>query len=135
MNNIDPNITLGYRDVMLVTNGGRRIGYNCCKYALPWDMSSKSSIALASVMIRVASRKVSMVFLQEQDFSRHQPCKTRLLARPESIVSQNSHCETTRIQCSLVNLRQFKREQMSTNVNHGLKFLARSGLRDYSMQL
>ena len=50
MNNIDPNITLGYRDVM-VTNGGRRIGYNCCKYALPWDKLSKSSIALASVTI------------------------------------------------------------------------------------
>ena len=51
MNNIDPNITLGYRDVMLVTNGGRRIGYNCCKYASPWDMLSKSSIALVSVTI------------------------------------------------------------------------------------
>jgi hypothetical protein len=33
---------------------------------------------------RVASRKVSMGFLREQDFSRDQPCETRLLARLKS---------------------------------------------------
>jgi hypothetical protein len=49
MNNIDPNITLGYRDVM-VTDGGRRIGYSWCKYASSW-ISLPSPSSLASVMI------------------------------------------------------------------------------------
>ena len=36
------------------------------------------------VVTRVGSRKVSMGFLRERDFSRDQPCETRLLARLES---------------------------------------------------
>jgi hypothetical protein len=36
------------------------------------------------VVARVGSRKVSMGFLRERDFSRDQPCETRLLARLES---------------------------------------------------
>jgi len=38
----------------------------------------------AGVSARVGSRKVSMGFLREQDFSRDPPCETRLLARLES---------------------------------------------------
>jgi hypothetical protein len=43
---------------------------------------------------RVASRKVSMGFLRERDFSRDQPCETRLLARLESrMVSRDKFAE------------------------------------------
>jgi hypothetical protein len=43
---------------------------------------------------RVASRKVSMGFLRERDFSRDQPCETRLLARLESrMVSREKFAE------------------------------------------
>jgi hypothetical protein len=46
------------------------------------------------VFNRVASRKVSMGFLRERDFSRDQPCETRLLARLESrMVSREKFAE------------------------------------------
>jgi cobalamin biosynthesis protein CobT len=45
---------------------------------------------------RVGCRKVSMGFLRERDFSRDQPCETRLLARLKSrMVSENSLCDAT----------------------------------------
>jgi len=50
---------------------------------------------LSYFLCRVASRKVSMGFLRERDFSQDQPCETRLLARLESrMFSRDQPCET-----------------------------------------
>ena len=53
------------------------------KEPLDWILFNKVLYRM-SCANRVRSRKVSMGFLRERDFSRDQPCETRLLARQES---------------------------------------------------
>jgi len=78
---------------------------------------------------RVGSRNVSMGFLQERDFSRDQPCETRLLARLEScMVSWEKFAEVVGTRRVLGERQALYLTSYVVPSKSGLECLARPGL-------
>jgi hypothetical protein len=77
--------------VIAVRYSRSNVTMNCCRTVVERMVDGLVSLRVVGmadmlyvVLSRVGSRKVSRVFLRERDFSRDQPCETRLLARLES---------------------------------------------------
>ena len=90
------------------------------------------SVSRAVTISRVGSRKVSMGFLRERDFSRDQPCETET-----SRETRVSHGLASKVS-AIPHLRQIFRHvtalfyclRQYSVLKIGLEFLARPGLRD-----
>jgi hypothetical protein len=84
---------------------------------------------------RVESRKVSRVFLRERDFSRDQPCETKLLAR---LLESHGLARIVTARLPKTSFKTYFRHNNALIIclrqysvlKIGLEFLARPGLQD-----